>query len=77
MSPLKRGRGSKNSGKVEDGDNRITGRGRKKLKVPEDLIKELASKGYGVKSIARQLYEQQGIVISYRTIQRRLQNSLL
>jgi len=52
------------------------GRGRPQLDVPEGLIKKLAKKGYGAKSIARQLGEQ-GIVVSYQTVLRRLQGALL
>jgi DNA-directed RNA polymerase subunit RPC12/RpoP len=50
--------------------------GVKRPAVPDDLIIELASKGYGCKTIAAKLVEQ-GIVVSYRTIQRRLQGSLI
>ena len=42
----------------------------------DDLIKQLASQGLGCKAIESKLLEQ-GIAISYRTIARRLQDSLL
>lgn len=42
----------------------------------DDLIKTLAGQGLGCKAIERKLIEQ-GVVISYRTIARRLQTSFV
>ena len=53
-----------------------TSPGRKETLLPVDLISRLASQGLGCKAISTKLLEQ-GIVVSYRTIQRRLQADLL
>lgn len=47
--------------------------GRKETILPLDLINQLASQGLGCRAIADKLLEQ-GITVSYRTIQRRLQS---
>ena len=52
------------------------GRGRPCQPVPEDLIKELDHHGLSSRAIAAELGER-GIEISYKTVQRRLQGSLL
>lgn len=44
--------------------------------VPDDLIRDLAGQGLGVKAISTKLAEQ-GIVVSHMTIHRRLQGGLL
>lgn len=51
-------------------------RGRPLVMVPDDLIRQLSSEGMGAMRIAEKLRES-GIVISYKTVQRRLQGSLL
>ncbi len=45
-------------------------RGRKFKQLPEQLIKQLADKGMGSKAIATKLRKEQGIDVSYKTIQR-------
>ncbi|UCH51224.1 MAG: helix-turn-helix domain-containing protein [Chloroflexota bacterium] len=50
-------------------------RGRPRVMIPDDLIQQLSSDGMGAIRIAEKLKEK-GIVISYKTIQRRLQGSL-
>lgn len=51
-------------------------RGPKRRDLPEDLIRQLAGQGMGSKAIAARL-KTEGIVISYKTIQRRLQGVLV
>lgn len=51
-------------------------RGRPRQAVPEDLILKLASQGFSSRAIVARLNEQ-GISISYKTVLRRLQASLL
>ena len=51
-------------------------RGRPRVMIPDDLIQQLSGEGLGAMRIADKLKEQ-GIEISYKTIQRRLQASLL
>lgn len=51
-------------------------RGRPPVKVPDDLIQKLSSEGLGAIRIAEKLKEQ-GVIISYKTVQRRLQGVLL
>ena len=51
-------------------------RGRKHRDLPEDLIRELASKGMGSKAISTRL-KAEGVKVSYKTIQRRLQGVLI
>lgn len=45
-------------------------RGPKHRELPVDLIKELAAEGFGAKVIAAVLKRRQGIVVSYKTVQR-------
>ena len=45
-------------------------RGPKHRDLPGDLIKQLAGEGMGSKAIATQLKKEQGINVSYKTIQR-------
>ena len=52
------------------------GRGRPRQTVPENLIMELNSQGFSSRAMAARLNEQ-GIAVSYKTIQRRLQASSL
>jgi len=51
-------------------------RGRPPVTVPDDLIQQLSSEGMGAIRIAEKLKER-GIIISYKTIQRRLQGSFI
>jgi len=51
-------------------------RGRPPATIPDDLIRQLSNEGWGSIRIAGKLQEM-GIVVSYKTIQRRLQASLL
>jgi hypothetical protein len=44
--------------------------------LPYDLIKQLAGEGLGSKAIAAELAKQ-GQIVSYKTIQRRLQGVML
>ena len=48
----------------------IAKRGRKRQRLPRGIILELHKDGLGSKAIATQLKTKQGIVISYKTIQR-------
>jgi intein-encoded DNA endonuclease-like protein len=50
-------------------------RGRPKLDISPGEIKKLSQKGYGAKSIARQLSEKYGVPVSYQTVLRRLSNN--
>jgi hypothetical protein len=50
--------------------------GRKPVDLPDDLIRELASRGMGSKAITTEL-KNQGYSISYKTIQRRLKTAIL
>lgn len=52
-------------------------RGPKFTGLPEDLIRQWASEGMGTKSIATKLEKEYRLVVSYKTIQRRLQGILL
>ena len=45
-------------------------RGPKHRDLPRDLIRQLAGEGMGSKAIASQLKREQGIAVSYKTIQR-------
>lgn len=45
-------------------------RGPKHRELPEDLIRELADGDLGAKAIAAALKRKQGIIVSYKTIQR-------
>lgn len=76
MSPLKLADDVRIGGKTGVGDTLKTGPGRKQLDIPVGLIKKLAGQGLGVKQIASRLSDQ-GIVISYRTVQRRIQGGLI
>lgn len=51
-------------------------RGRPRVMIPDDLIQQLSNEGMGAIRIAEKLKEH-GIVISYKTVQRRLQGVLL
>ena len=51
-------------------------RGPKFTELPDDLISQWAGEGMGSKAIAARLYDQ-GIFVSYKTIQRRLQGVLV
>ena len=51
--------------------------GRPEIILPTEEIIQLASQGLGCRAIATKLLEEKGIVVSYRTIQRRLQGSLI
>jgi hypothetical protein len=50
--------------------------GPKSIDLPDDMIRRLAYRGLGSKAIARALATQ-GVSVSYRTIQRRLQGVLI
>lgn len=69
-------------GLVEHQNNGISepslerGRGRPFQPLPEDLIKELDHQGLSSRGIAEKL-NKQGICVSYKTVQRRLQASFL
>lgn len=45
-------------------------RGPKHRRLPEDLIRQLASEGMGSKAIADRLRAEPGVTVSYKTIQR-------
>jgi len=60
---------------VEPTNNEVK-RGRPTVIVPDDLIRRLSSEGLGSIRIAEKLKEQ-GIIISYKTVQRRLQGVLI
>jgi len=45
-------------------------RGRKRQRLPEDIILELHKDGLGSKAIATQLKREEGVVVSYKTVQR-------
>ena len=51
---------------------RIGKRGPKKMKLPDDEIKQLHKDGMGAKAIATHLKREHGIEVSYKTIQRLL-----
>ena len=51
-------------------------RGRPPVTVPDDLIQQFSNEGMGAIRIAEKLRER-GIIISYKTVQRRLQGTLL
>ena len=53
------------------------GRGRPRLSVPEDLIMELAGQGFSSRAMVEELAKHGVAGIGYKTIQRRLQESLL
>jgi hypothetical protein len=55
----------------------LSKRGPKFTELPEDLIRQLAGEGMGSKAIAARILKDKRIVVSYKTIQRRLQGSLL
>ena len=50
--------------------------GRPPVALPDDLIRQLSSEGLGSIRIAEKLKEQ-GINISYKTVQRRIQGTLI
>jgi len=52
-------------------------RGPKFTDLPGDLIRQLASDGMGAKAIATRLKKDYRLVVSYKTIQRRLQGVLV
>ena len=51
-------------------------RGPKHRDMPEDLMRQLAGQGMGSKAIAARL-RTEGVDVSYKTIQRRLQGVLV
>lgn len=53
------------------------GKGRPRLTVPEDLIMELAGQGFSSRAMVEELAKHGVAGIGYKTIQRRLQESLL
>lgn len=53
------------------------GRGRPRQVMPDDLILELASQGFSSRAIVEELAKRGSPGIGYKTIQRRLQASLL
>lgn len=69
------GSGGENNGIFEPPTPR--GKGRPKNDVPDDIILELASQGFSSRAIVKELAKQGTPGISYKTIQRRLQASLL
>ena len=76
LTPTKRQMGGNSSGIGNTGERNLSTvnqgqRGPKKLNVPLEMIKRLNQQGLGSKAIAREL-RQQDILVSYRTIERRL-----
>lgn len=61
--------------KVQPTNNEVK-RGRPPVMIPDDLIRQLSSEGLGSIRIAEKLKEK-GIIISYKTVQRRLQGTLI
>lgn len=51
--------------------------GPRPTELPDDFIRQLASQGLGSKSIARRLEKEYRVVVSYKTVQRRLQAALI
>lgn len=47
------------------------------MELPDDKIQEWASQGMGSKAIATKLEKEYRVVVSYKTIQRRLQGELI